>query len=309
MSQSQFRIAFEGEKFDSGEIAINDFAPALLSLGDVIQSANKAINGDRADARLKLRATDQGSFTALLNLDISMVGAVIDMLDSVSEEAQRLTAANQLLELIIKVGKVGGMSVVGLIFALKVLKGRKPDSVNQNDKNTTAITIKDVTIIVDNRTVKLLEDLPTRQAVENFSNKALRIPGIERFKIGETDSRDELCLKSSDSEYFRVPEPADEDIKETIIEREAFLKIVTLSFQGDYKWRFTDGGEKPFTASIEDKEFLNRIDENQIALSKDDTLKCRLQEIQRLGPTALTKEIKVIQVLEYIPGARQLRLL
>ena len=53
MSSSSFRIAFEGEPFAEGEIDVNDLAPALLALGEVIQAANRALNGDRADARLK----------------------------------------------------------------------------------------------------------------------------------------------------------------------------------------------------------------------------------------------------------------
>ena len=60
VSSSSFRIAFEGEPFAEGEIDVNDLAPALLALGDVIQAANRALNGDRADARLKIRATNEG---------------------------------------------------------------------------------------------------------------------------------------------------------------------------------------------------------------------------------------------------------
>lgn len=45
MSRSSFRVAFEGEPFAEGEIDVNDLAPALLALGDVIQAANRASTG------------------------------------------------------------------------------------------------------------------------------------------------------------------------------------------------------------------------------------------------------------------------
>ncbi len=309
MSSSEFSIAFEGKVFDNGEIAVNDLAPALLALGEVVQAANKVVNGDRTEARLTMRATDHGSFSVLLNLDVSMAGAVLDMLDAVVDSPDRVVAANQLLELILNGGKIGGTMAVGLFFAIKFMRGKKPDKVSSNDNGTTTITVNRTYITVDNRTISLLEDLPTRQAVEDFANKSLGVQGVETFRIGRKGAEDELQLNSNDRDSFRVPEQSDEDVLEIEKERIVFLKIVTSSFRGDYKWRFTDGGEKPFTASMEDAVFLNKIDTNQIAFSKNDTLKCRLLETQRLGAGGLTKEITVIEVMEHIVGAKQLRLL
>ena len=90
MSSAAFSIAFEGEPFNDGEIDIRDLAPALLALGDVVQSANKALNGDRADARLKVRATKDSCFEAFLNLDVNWI---TDMLDVVAAHHDRMTAA------------------------------------------------------------------------------------------------------------------------------------------------------------------------------------------------------------------------
>ena len=39
MSRSSFHIAFEGPAVADGEIDVNDLAPALVALGDVLQSA------------------------------------------------------------------------------------------------------------------------------------------------------------------------------------------------------------------------------------------------------------------------------
>ena len=104
VSTSHFGIAFEGEAFADGEIDIRDLAPALLALGDVIQAANRALNGGRAQASLKMRATKHGSFEALLSVDVSLLGAIGDMLDTVSANPDRLVAADQLVDLLIKGG-------------------------------------------------------------------------------------------------------------------------------------------------------------------------------------------------------------
>ncbi|MEP1522001.1 hypothetical protein [Ascidiaceihabitans sp.] len=70
MSKARFEIAFEGDPFNEGEIDVRDLAPTLLAFGNVVQAANKALNGDRADARLKVTATDERSFVAGLTMDV-----------------------------------------------------------------------------------------------------------------------------------------------------------------------------------------------------------------------------------------------
>ena len=305
LSSSSFRIAFEGEPFDNGEIAVNELAPALLALGDVIQSANRALNGERANARLKLKATNAGSFEALLSIDVSMIDAIKDMLDLVVDNSARLVAADQLLDLIIK----GGTVAVGLFAAVKFLKGRKPDKVDDHGNGTTSITVNKTTIVVDSRTVVLLENLPTREALEEFGEKALGVVGVTALRIGEKGSENDVILTKADRTSFHVPEASDQVDRVETVEREVLLKIVTSHFRDGYKWRFTDGGEKPFTADIEDVDFLNLILEGKASLSANDTLRCLIREEQTLTSSGLTKEVKVLKVLEHISGARQLKLL
>lgn len=309
MSNSSFRIAFEGVPFETGEIAVSELAPALLALGDVVQAANRALNGDRAEARLKLRATNVGSFEALLSIDVSMVGALKDMLDAVMESPERLVAANNLLDLLLKGGAVVGGTVVGLFSAVKFLRGAKPDKIEKHGESHTALTINKTTIIVDNRTVSLLQDVPTREALESFSEKALGIEGISSVRIGEKGSAADVQLAPSDKSSFRVPEPGEEKPLVEIVEREVLLKIVTSHFRDGYKWRFTDGGERPFTADIEDVDFLNDVLSGKTTLSANDTLRCQIREEQSLSSGGLSKEIKVLKVVEHIVGAKQLKLL
>jgi hypothetical protein len=241
MSTGTFRIAFEGEPFAFGEIDVNDLAPSLLALGDLIQTANNALNGKRAKATLKVRATNVSCFEALLTIDVSMLAAAIDMLDTIADGDDRLVAADRLLDLIIKGGTIVGAPLLGLIGVVKWLRGRKPDLVARRDNGTVAITINSTTIIAEAQTIKLLEDLPTRQALNSFAEKSLRIPGIEAIKLGEKDSDHEIHLAPSDRASLQVPEPTEEPPIIERMEREAWLKIVTPHFRDGYKWRFSEG--------------------------------------------------------------------
>jgi len=305
MTSSTFRIAFEGAALEDGEIDVRDLAPALLALGDVVQAANRALNGDRAQASLKMKATSKGSFEALLMIDVSILTALGDMLDAVTANPDRITAANTLMELLLK----GGGLTASLFAALKFLRGKRPDKVEQQPDGSTIIVHNHSSIVVDPRTLTLLNDMPTRQAVEKFGDRALSSPAVERIRIADVAGLEPLILRNEDLVAMQVPEQVQEDEVLASSTREVWLKIVTSAFRDGYKWRFSDGGEKPFSADVEDVDFVNAVLEGKIALSANDTLLCEISEEQRTGPGGLSKEIKVLRVIRHEPGPKQLRFL
>lgn len=306
MTKARFEIAFEGGPFEDGEIDVRDLAPTLLSFGNVVQAANKALNGDRADARLKVAATEQGSFVAALTMD---VGWLADMLDAVSAHPQRVVAADQLMDLLIKAGTIAGGGAFGLFAAIKVLKGKRPDKVESQADGTTEITINQTTFVVDDRTVALLQDLPTREAVEDLGAKAARIDGLDSLRIGaDSEDAESVRLARADLPSLKMPPEPDEPDTE-VTHRDAWLKIVSVHFRDGYKWRFSDGGERPFTAEMEDAEFQNKVQEGHVALNANDAIRCRLREEQSLSASCLVKIVYVEKVLEHRPGARQMNLL
>lgn len=316
MSSSQFRVAFEGEAFDDGEMDVRDLAPALLALGDVIQAANRALNGDRADASLKVRATNHGSFEALLSVDVSLLSSLGSLLD-LTADSRRAVAAETLLNLIIGgsivLSTTAGLTYAGLLKVLKVIRRDRPDSMEVRPDGATIIIHNHTELVVDPRTLVLLDDIPTRAAVEKFGEAALRIPGVEAVKLEEVEpSGDQpvsgVRLGRDDVAALHMPSPAPVEPTVEITEREVLLKIVTLAFRGGYVWRFSDGGEKPFTAEVEDAAFLNEVTAGKLSLSANDALRCLIREEQVLDSAGLRKDTKVIRVLEHIPGPRQLRM-
>ncbi len=303
MSSTEFSVVFEGSPFENGEIDVNDLAPALLALGNVVQSANSVLNGDRADARLKMRATQKGSFDAVLNLDVSWVA---DLLDVVNAHPDRMVAADKLADLLMKSGKIVGGTAIGLFAVLRILKGKKPDQLQETDKGTE-ITINQTTILVEPETLRLLEDRNTREAVQKFGNEALNIKGLTHLRIGRCDGS-EMLLNPSDAPAFIMPSPDEEEPEEVVSRRDVWLKIVTSQFKDGYKWRFTDGGERPFTADMEDHVFLNDVLNGDTTLSANDTLHCTVREEQEMRSTGLQKTIFVEKVIEHRQGPTQLKL-
>ena len=305
MTKARFEIAFEGDPFEDGEIDVRDLAPTLLAFGNVVQAANKALNGDRAEARLKVAATKEGSFVAALTMDVSWLK---DMLDVVASHPHRVVAADQLMDLLIKAGTILG-GPIGLFAAVKALKGKRPDRVEQKLNGTTEITINQTTFLVDDRTVGLLQDLPTREAVEGLGNKAAQVSGLDNLRIGaDIEGAPAVRFAKADLRSLNVP-PEPEELDTETTHRDAWLKIVSVHFTDGYKWRFSDGGERPFTAEMEDAKFQGEVREGNVTLNANDAIKCRLREEQSLSSSSLIKVVYVEEVLDYRPGARQMSLL
>jgi hypothetical protein len=309
MTKARFEIAFEGDPFDNGEIDVRDLAPTLLAFGTLIQSANRALNGDRADARLSVSSTERGSFVAALVTDVSWL---TDMLDAVTANPDRVVAANQLMDLLIKGGMIiggGATGAVGLLVAVKKLRGRRPERVEPIGDGMTRITVGETTLIVMNPVVTLLKDLPTREALEEIGTRASKVEGLRSLRIGQdSEGTEPVRFDRSDLPSLRVPPEPDEPDTQ-VSYREAWLRIVSVHFRDGYKWRFSDGGERPFTAEMEDTDFRNRVQDGQMALNANDAIRCRIREEQSLSATALLKTLFIEEVLEHRPGSRQLTLM
>lgn len=114
-NRAAFEVAFDGASLRDGENDVRNLAPALVTLGDVVEAANRALNGVRADARLKMKATRQGSFEAPLAVDTSTLGAIGDLLDKVATDPDRVTVADSLLDLLIKGGGAEAGGTAGLL--------------------------------------------------------------------------------------------------------------------------------------------------------------------------------------------------
>ena len=305
MSSAAFSIAFEGEPFNDGEIDIRDLAPALLALGDIVQSANKALNGDRADARLKVRATQEGSFEALLALDVSWVA---DMLDVVAAHPDRMTAAKDLVDLIFKAGGGVGATTIGVVQALKFIRGKKPEKVEEKEASVS-ITVNNTTIEMERKAFHLLQDQSTRENIEKFGDKALSIQGLQNVRIGLGEDEEPLSIANNDASALRIPEPGEDETETNISHATLWLRLVTPQFEDGYKWRFSDGGERRFTAEMEDTDFLNPVLAGDITMSANDTLRCLIREEQEIRGGNLAKTVFVEKVLEHRRGDTQLRLL
>lgn len=302
MSDANLTLVFDGPAVENGEIDVQDLAPALLAIGELIQAANQEINGNRAQISVKVRATAEGSFEVGLALIQSLMENAKSLFDFAAENKDGIAAANELTDLLFKI--VGGtVTMGGGLFALvKFLKGRKPDMIEHKDGDVH-IHIGDNFFIANQRTFQLAGSVAVREqakkAIATLSNN-----GINKIKV-KRSGHDDLEVSKSEVGYFEYEDTEEELADET---RTMTLQIISLSFKEDNKWRVTDGGDS-FSAVIEDTCFLNKIAKNEIAFSKGDYLVCEVREKQLRSSKGLKKERSIIQVKDHKPAAQQLTLI
>ncbi len=306
MSYENLTLIFDGTGVEKGEIDVQDLAPALLALGDLIQSTNNAINGNRAKIAVRVRSTSEGSFEVDLSLIQSLMESTKSLLDFAGSHKENIAAANELADLIFKV--IWGTTTVvaitggGLIALLKFLKGKKPERIEEKAGEVT-IHIGDNYFVTNRRTVQLAENVEVREHTKK-ALASLSKEGIDRISVRRA-GKETLDVTKGELGYFDVPE-SEEQINEE--QRSMTLQIISLSFKEDNKWKVTDGSE-PFGVTIEDTEFLNKIASNEIAFSKNDYLVCDVRERQFQTNKGLRKDRAIIKVKEHKPGSRQLKLI
>ena len=299
VKKEKFSIKFDGPAIENGEIDVHDFAPAVLSFADLVKIANKHLNNDQAEASIKLKATNKGSFEAVLMLDVSFMAAIADFFT----DTDKLAHANQIVQLLIGGGTVTG----GLIWLIKKMAGEKPTNI-QDTQEGVELTMPDGNTYTVTKPVAKLYELPEiRQQIEK-ATQVLEKPGIQTLSFNNDNCSDNgLKIDRSERSYFLMPQVHDGDDKINEFEEEKYLEAVSIHFKEGHKWRFRDG-EDEFSASIVDADFINMVQAGEVRFLKGDAFFCLVHTRQVLSAKGLKKECKILRVIEHRSGSEQMKL-
>ncbi|WP_375288368.1 hypothetical protein [Sphingomonas sp.] len=295
MTHARFSVVYDGPALADHTIDVRELAPALLAIGELFDTANNALNGDRTNIRVNVRAHEPGCFSIDLDVVQSLVKQGLAFLTG-----DEVTAALNLKELL--VGAVGtGVGLVGLI---KWLRGRKPERIERLADDMMRVTIDGSSIDVPLKLLRLYQDLAVRTAVEKVVEHPLQAEGVESISFVERGVQTEKVEKA-EAPLFRAPQLDDKIIIDDV--RRAAFSIVSLAFKEDNKWRLHDG-QNQISAIITDEDFLRRVDRNLVSFSKGDVLVCEVRFLQKQTARGLVTENIVERVVEHRPAPRQLEL-
>jgi hypothetical protein len=290
-----FQVTYDGLALDAHEMDINDLAPSLLALSDLIKQANKVLNSQtNASVAVKIKGSFQaGSF----GLEVGVHQSALDFFNLFNQPL--VTGALNLLTLLGFVG-VGGK---GLLEVLKWLKNRPIQHVEKIDDKTIVLHVKDDSLPISHPVLQLLVNMEIRKSVEKLL-APLRVQGISTFytQFKQTQA---ITIDHSELAYFEAPLLPEEVIED--FESVTTLQIVNVAFQESGKWRFTDGAGS-FYAVVKDGLFIERVQNSTENFAKDDLLKVRLRRIQYETETGIKTDHEILEVLEHRRIGQQLKL-
>jgi hypothetical protein len=291
MSKSEnFEVVFDGEAVEDGTMAVRDFAPSMLALGDLFDSANEVGFDGQEIISLRVKADfEKASFHISLELVQGLYANIVTIFNT--PEAQALSTLMGIV----------GVSGIGVIGFLLSERGRKPKRVfTVTESRTVRVEYEEGdSIEVPEKVWKLANNQKARRALEAFV-KPLKTEGIRFLKIGKKKTNPTV-IKQNQAEYFDAPK---EKESEMVSEAEKMLRIVTLHFKDGLKWKFNDGGSS-ITAQIMDPDFAKKIKNGEIHFKSDDLLKAKVRTTQWQEKGELKAKHEIIQVLSHIKSSSQ----
>lgn len=298
------RIAYTGSALADGAMDVNDLAPALLAFGALVKRANTVI-GNKQPVNVMLKADDirVGSFDVVLELVYSGLDQVKLML-GVAED----TGIKALIDVL-------GMGVTvkeGVFWLIQTIGTKKVARTEKADGEKINIIFSDNShVTVTQNTYNVYMDYEARGHITKVV-APIKKDGIDSFEIRNarnyTDKKPSFQAVKDELELYATPELATKVEPDNVFEQEILLKIVSLVFDENQKWRFSDG-EVTFWAKIEDADFWKSIDEGMLAFKKGDRLKVRCKTTQKTDSyDNISTERTIVKVIKLLPKPTQIKL-
>lgn len=284
-----FSLVYEGQALDDHTMAVESFAPALISLSNALVAINKKANQGSVDVKLKVNAQFiAGSFGIELWLDQSVLTAVTSLF--IEDKTTAFVNAYALF-----------CALRDLVNVKKFLKGRKPDSVTfEGDK--VKYQIENNICVINLLAHEAFKDGRINEACNRIV-EPLNEEGVDCVRFRSKDGgefeieKGEICGFTASANT--------ENLSENIIPRVG-LQITSPNFNEGTKWLVTLGEKTPIFVSISDQDFLKRIDSGQETFGKGDILVADLKVTQTIQNEKISIAYDVMKVLDHRHAFQQM---
>ena len=308
MSSTSAIVRYDGPIVAEHSMDVNDLAPALLGLSEIVKIANRQFNGDRTEVKVLVRVdTEQKCFQ--FNIEFTQTWA---QQLSAFFSSDPVSTAKDIAEWIGIISKIGGTYVIltSLIGFIKWIckQNRSVNEFNimedglnliiENGENGDSLTVnKNVFIMLQNKDI--LKNI--KYVVHPLTKNGYDVLQFEHDNnIVEEISSDEgkqINGLNIDSLEFRP-------LINTATSQ-AKLKVKKAVFEGSSKWEFIH--EKSIEAKIEDVLWLERYQNGLIPVTPGSFLDVVLRtEIELDGNNDPTGRVSyfVTEVKEVIPPSQ-----
>jgi hypothetical protein len=296
MSTAKVEIGYDGEAVRGGLMDVQELAPALLALGDLLQESHMLLNEGHGRLRTHVKSDFRtGSFEVNLHL----VQDLADQAAFLFKHQKPWTASD--------ICKIIGLSAgtgTSLIAFIKWLR-------NRSIKASTIIQSGDIKIETDGE-FDSIEATP--EVVRLAKNRKIRMSLIAFLKPLKSNGFEVVYTKEHGKEIeriekpqlpsFEVPAQPEQELVDTTTE--LAVNLIEISFEEGLKWKLSDG-ENRFNAVVIDENFQKEIDAGK-KFSKNDILVVEIRTRQISTGDGIKNQHEILRVIKHIPAEQQAEL-
>lgn len=228
------RIRYDGPALAGHEMDVQDLAPALIALANIVQGANRKFNGDAATMRVLVKAdVEQKCF----QIDISFVQNVIERAKALFESGPIVT-----VEDIAKFVGLTGTSAITLFKLIKWLSKKNEDAstkleVKDVDGSSTVILIKGDgnSINVDRSVAALAADPAIMESAKQVVAPVAR-EGYDSLEFIHDSKTVETITKHEAQDVISSSPVLTPQANDSVSTIHGPVRIKSAQYEGNAKW-------------------------------------------------------------------------
>ena len=277
-------IRFDGPALAGHDMDVQDLAPALLALADVIQIANRTFNGSQTSIRVLVNAdVAQRCFM----IDLSLVQSFLDQAKGFLGSDNVKTA----YDIAQWVGLLGSGSI-GLFQLLKFLRGAKetgnPLHIEADGTGNVIVTGSGNTVVIPQQVYQLAQEA---KAVEKAKAvlRPLETEGYETLSFLEGDNGVfEVNSEEAQGIAELASQPLSELPSESVSQIRGQVRIKSAQHEGNAQWGFLWNG-RTISAEMVDAavEWVRDFQTNRVDAPPNSILDVSMLETAQLDAQGL----------------------
>lgn len=278
-NQTSLIVKLEGES----TISVNTLVVVLKNYKTITEQISLIASGGNYDAEIKVNAFNKGSF----QIDFTIVTRIIDNIFSTNTIEYARKLSNTMLQM----------------FSLyTLLKGKKA-----NSEEIKQVIVDNPTIITGNPNliVNIYQNQMVREGIKEVIKSAKDDESVKGVTLSTDDGQTFGITEKEINELTTEQSEKDKD-ERVVIDNNAFLTIVSLSFNKGDIWKFSYRNTK-VSIRLTNEDLYSKI-ESGMAFKKGDALKVELEITSKWNDTYnayIDSKYKILTIIETIPAPVQ----